>query len=109
MASTAWATSTGSFAAPDTAMRTLAICSAVAPGTPDHAAHMVGGPETIVTPCRPIDSSAETGSNRSTSSTVEPANSDTPSTTFSPKMWNSGSTPKTTSSELCESSLEANA
>ena len=51
----------------------------------------------LVTPCLTIDSIAETGSNRSTSSTDAPAVSDTPSTTFSPKMWNIGSTANTTS------------
>ena len=77
------------------------------PGTPAQAAHMVGGPDTIVTPHFWIDSSAETGSNRSTSSTEEPTNSEAPSTTLSPKMWSSGSTPNTTSSMFWSSPPDA--
>ena len=68
---------------------------------------MVGGPDTIVTPHFWIDSSAETGSKRSTSSTEEPTNSEAPSTTLSPKMWNSGSTPNTTSSGFWSSPPDA--
>ena len=68
----AWATSTGSLAAPEMARRTVDMTAGSTPGTPAHAAHIVGGPDTIVTPHFWIDSSAETGSKRSTSSTDEP-------------------------------------
>ncbi len=54
-----------------------------------------------VTPWLTIDSNAVCGSKRSTSSTVAPAMRDRPSATFSPKMWNNGRTPKTTSSGPC--------
>ena len=61
---------------------------------------MVGGPVTIVAWCFWIDSIAEIGSKRSTSNNRAPTANVTPSTTFSPKMWNIGSTANTTSSAL---------
>ena len=42
------------------------------PGRAAHAAHIVGAPLTTVTPCLAIDSSADCGSKRSTSSTDGP-------------------------------------
>ena len=56
-----------------------------------------GRPGTMVTPRSAIVSSAVAGSKRCTSTTDAPAASVSPSTTLSPKMWNIGSTPNTTS------------
>ncbi len=65
-----------------------------------HALHMVGGPVITVTPCFTMDSTAETGSKRSIINMVAPTANVRPRTTLSPKMWNIGSTAKTTSPGL---------
>ena len=65
----------------------------------DQAAHIAGAPAITVTRWSAMASSADAGSNRSTSTTVAPARAGcSPSTTLSPKMWNSGQHPEATSS-----------
>ena len=91
------ATSAGSRAAPDVAIRTVRNTDAPVSGRFAQAAHIAGAPAMTVTRWRTTASTADAGSKRSTSSTVDPAWKDRPSTTFSPKMWNSGSTPRVTS------------
>ncbi len=54
--------------------------------------HIDGEPGSTVTPRSAKVSTAVTGSNRCTSSTVAPTDRPRLSETFSPKMWNSGST-----------------
>ena len=91
------ATSAGSRAAPEVAIRTVRNTDAPVSGRFAQAAHIAGAPAMTVTRWRTTASTADAGSKRSTSSTVDPAWKDRPSTTFRPKMWNSGSTPRVTS------------
>ena len=84
LASTTLATSAGNLAAPDTPWRTVASESGSTPGIPANEAHIVGGPAMVVTRCFWMDSMAETGSNRSISTTLDPVTSARPSTTLSP-------------------------
>jgi hypothetical protein len=79
--------------APDSARRTDRNVSAGSSSKWENAIHIGGAPGTIVTRRCTIDSAAVAGSNRWTSRIVAPTLSDRPSTTLSPKMWNSGSTP----------------
>ena len=87
------ATITGSFAAPDSARRTVAKASEGASSKWAKATHIDGAPGIVVTRRERIDSSAVAGSKRWTSTTVAPADRLTPITTLSPKMWYGGITP----------------
>ena len=85
--------SSGMRDAPVSARRTEAKLSAGASSKWLKANHSGGAPKITVTLRSRMVSSAVDGSKRWTSTTVAPRSSVMPSTTFSPKMWNSGRTP----------------
>ena len=78
-------------------MRTLARSEACSPGNCDNAVQTGGAPGTTVTLRSRIVSTAVDGSKRCTRTIDAPRYSEYPSITLRPKMWNTGSTPYTTS------------
>ena len=87
------ATLTGRRDAPDSASRTVENVSGSSSSKWAKAPHSAGAPGMTVILRSRIDWAAVAGSNRWTSTMVAPTQSPSPTTTLSPKMWNSGSTP----------------
>jgi hypothetical protein len=79
--------------APDNARRTVAKVSAGSSSKCAKVAQSAGAPGMTVIRRSWIDWTAVDGSNRCTSTIVAPTRNPSPTTTLSPKMWKSGSTP----------------